>query len=114
MLCLGDSDFPHFFDRFAGQHGGTREDVIEVIGLRDERERGCEGCLAVLSTVVGMVMAGMEAPSEPKKETRSNACPAASDIFGGSGRETRSEIRQKFRRICSGMRCGASGEPNGQ
>ncbi|MDN7176634.1 hypothetical protein M0D69_01065 [Caballeronia sp. SEWSISQ10-4 2] len=39
-------------------------------------------------------MAGMEAPSERKKETRGNAWLGASAILGGSGRKIRSEIRQ--------------------
>ncbi|WP_156516567.1 hypothetical protein [Paraburkholderia caribensis] len=58
-----------------------------------------------------MVLAGIEAPENAKKKTRSNACLAASDISGGSEREIRGEIRQKRWRIGSGMRRGASGEP---
>jgi hypothetical protein len=57
-----------------------------------------------------MVMAGMGAPSECKKEARSNACLAASDILGRSGRETRSEIRQNsggFAQACAAARAAS-------
>jgi hypothetical protein len=46
-----------------------------------------------------------------QKEARSNACLAASDILGGSGKEKSKRNPASFLRICSGMRCGASCEP---
>jgi hypothetical protein len=57
-----------------------------------------------------MVMAGMEAPLERKKKARSNACLTASDIFGGSGRETRSEILPNsggFAQACAAARAAS-------
>jgi hypothetical protein len=40
--------------------------------------------VGVLSTVVGIVTAAMEAPAKGEKEARSNACLVASDISGRS------------------------------
>jgi hypothetical protein len=44
-------------------------------------------------------------------EARSNTRLAASDNSGGAGRENSKRNPANFLRICSGMRCGASGEP---
>ncbi|WP_207003548.1 hypothetical protein [Trinickia mobilis] len=55
-------------------------------------------------------MAGMDAPENAKKEARSNACLAASDILGGSGREIRSEIRLYsggFAQACAAARAAS-------
>jgi hypothetical protein len=46
-----------------------------------------------------------------KMEARSNTCLAASDNSGGAGKENSKRNPANFQRICSGMRCGASGEP---
>jgi hypothetical protein len=56
-----------------------------------------------------MMMAGMEAPENAKK-ARSNACLAASDILGESGKEIRSEIRPNsggFVQACAAARAAS-------
>jgi hypothetical protein len=67
--------------------------------------------VGVLSTVVGMVVARMEAPSERKKDARSTACLAGIGHFGWIRERNSRRNLARFGRICAGMRCGASGDP---
>jgi hypothetical protein len=73
---------PHLLDLLAREHRSARKDVIEIIGLRDKRKRRREGRRGTLDS--GWKNGHGSAPEKRKKEARSNACLAASDISGES------------------------------